>query len=82
MSYLLLFLGQALNFLLIVINIRACSKGKIAIAVLTDFAICVLGFGLIHVIAAAHVPLEVLAYALGGSAGSAGAILLTRKWDR
>lgn len=81
MSYLLLFLGQALNFLLIVVNIRACSKGKILAAVLTDFAICVLGFGLIHVIASAHAPLQVLAYALGGSVGSASAILLTRRWD-
>lgn len=81
MTYLSLFLGQALNFLLIVINIRACAKGKMWVAVTTDFTICVLGFGLIHLIASAHTPVDVAAYALGGACGSAAAIQLTRKWD-
>lgn len=76
-----LFFGQAFNFLLIVVNIRACAKGKILIAVLTDFVICVLGFTLIRLIASAGSAPEVLAYAAGGSSGSALAILLTRKWD-
>lgn len=80
-SYALLFFGQALNFLLIVVNIRACAKGKIWMAVVTDFLICILGFGLIHIIASAHTPQDVLAYALGGSCGSALAIRLTRRWD-
>lgn len=78
---LLLFAGQALNFLLIVVNIRACAKGLIWAAVLTDFTICVLGFGLIHIIAGAHGANQILAYALGGSCGSALAIRLTRAWD-
>ncbi|HUR19847.1 MAG TPA: hypothetical protein VMZ90_03510 [Vicinamibacterales bacterium] len=76
-----LFFGQAFNFLLIVVNIRACAKGLILAAVVTDFLICVLGFTLIRLIADAGTPTEVLAYALGGSSGSALAIWVTRRWD-
>lgn len=82
MNLLLLFFGQAFNFLLIVVNIRACAKGKILVAVVTDFFICILGFGLIKLIASAQNPFEVCAYAAGGATGSAAAILLTRKWDK
>jgi hypothetical protein len=80
-TYLLLFLGQALNFLMIVINIRACAKSKILMAMATDFLICVLSFGLFRLIAQAHTWREMLAYALGGACGSALAIKVTRKWD-
>lgn len=77
----LLFAGQATNFLLIVVNIRACAKGKIVVAVVTDFVICLLGFGLIHLVSQAHTWDQMASYAAGGAGGSAIAILITRKWD-
>lgn len=82
MNYAVLFLGQALNFLLIVINIRACAKGKMLMTIVSDFVICVLGFWLIRLIATAGTWGEVMAYAAGGACGSALAITLTRRWDR
>lgn len=82
MRYLLLGAAQALNFLLIVTNIRALNRGFIAITAVTDFVICLLGFWIIRTVAEAHTVGEALAYATGGALGSVAAILLTRKWDQ
>lgn len=81
MTHLALFFGQAFNFLLIVINIRACAKGYIGIAVATDFVICLLGFKLIKLIGEAKTASQMAAYAAGGAVGSALAIMLTQRWD-
>ena len=79
---LLLFGGQALNFFLLVINIRACARGKVLIAVGTDFLICLLGFSIFKLIAANVAGMvEMFAYAMGGAVGSALAIWMTKKWD-
>ena len=81
MSYLLLFLGQGLNFLLAVINIRAASKGLIKWTAASDFIISLVSFVLIQHIAKANNTMEIIAYASGGAVGSAIAILITRSWD-
>lgn len=82
MTYLILFFGQGLNFLIAVINIRAASRGLIKWTVISDFVFSMVSFLLIQHIAHANNMWEVLAYATGGGVGSAIAILLTRKWDR
>lgn len=79
--YLSLFFGQAFNFLLIVLNIRACAKGYILAAIMTDFVICLLGFKLTHLIVEAQTLRQMLAYAAGGSTGSWLAITVSRGWD-
>lgn len=80
--YLLLFLGQGLNFLVAIVNIRAASKGKVAVTMASDFVFCAINFVLIQKVAAAQDWRELLAYAAGGSVGSACAIYLTRHWDK
>ena len=82
MSYVRLFVGQGLNFLIAVFNIRAASKGKIWLTGVSDFAFCLVNFYLIQKIAAAGTTLEMFAYASGGMAGSMLAVKLTRRWDK
>jgi len=79
--YALLFFGQMLNFVIAVINIRAASKGKIAITMGSDFLFCAVNFILIQKVAQANNYQELLAYAIGGSIGSGLAILVTKRWD-
>ncbi len=81
MNYLALFFGQALNFLLIVVNIRACAQSRYLMVAVTDFVVCILNFTLFKLIAEAHSWGEALAYAAGGTAGSLFALWLTRRWD-
>ena len=81
MTYLLLFFGQGLNFLIAVINIRAASRGLIKWTVASDFVFSMVNFTLINHIAKAKDIWEMLAYAAGGGVGSAIAILVTRRWD-
>ena len=81
MTYALLFFGQGLNFLIAVINIRAASRGLIACTVVSDVIFSLVSFILIHHIAVANTWMEMGMYAAGGGAGSALAIVLTRKWD-
>ena len=81
MTYLLLFCGQAVNFLIAVFNIRAASRGKIWLTGTSDFAFCIVNFLLIQKIAEASNTWEMLAYASGGMGGSMLAVKLTRKWD-
>lgn len=76
-----MFFGQGLNYLLIVVNVRACAKGMIGMAAFTDFAICILSFTLIQRVSKAETLLDKLAYACGGTIGSVAAILLTKAWD-
>lgn len=82
MHYLLLFVGQGVNFLIAVLNIRAAARGKIAITAGTDFLFCAVNFLLIQRVATARNHWELLAYALGGACGSALAIVVTRRWDK
>jgi hypothetical protein len=79
--YLILCGGQALNFLLAVINIRACAKGKMMASVVSDSIFCIVNYAMIRVIAEAGNAGELAAYALGGALGSAIAIKVTRHWD-
>ena len=78
----LLFIGQFANFLIAVINIRACAMAKIKIAMGTDFVFCIVSYTLITEIA--HQPgiYNALAYACGGMLGSLVAIKLTQHWDK
>lgn len=80
MRYLWLFVGQGLNFLLAVVNIRAASHGKWLLTGLSDFVFCVVNFLLIQRIAVANDWGELLAYAMGGGVGSIVAMFLTRRW--
>lgn len=77
----LLFFGQALNFLIAIINIRAASKGYIGWTMTSDFIFSAVNFTLIGHIAKANNWIELIAYAMGGAIGSGAAILVTRKWD-
>ena len=81
-KYLLLFAGQAVNFLIAIVNIRAASRGKMLVTCSTDFVFCAVNFALITQVAKAENVWELLAYASGGAAGSAIAIKMTRAWDR
>lgn len=81
MRFLILFVGQLINFLIAVINIRAASKGKIAFTMGTDFLFCAINFLLIQKVAQAANSWELVAYATGGAIGSGLAIILTRRWD-
>lgn len=81
MTYLLLFLGQGINFLIAVVNIRAASRGYIKTTMASDFLFSAVNFLLIQHIATAKDWREMLAYATGGAIGSASAILITRRWD-
>jgi hypothetical protein len=82
LRHLVLFFGQGLSYMLIVINVRAATKGKYAMTAGSDFLIGIVGFYLIQRIAAAGSWHEMLAYALGGSSGSVLAIWLTKHWDK
>lgn len=82
MRFVILFFGQGLNFLIAITNIRAAAKGKLWTTVGSDFLFSVVNFYLITRIAQARDGYELLAYALGGAAGSGLAIRLTRKWDQ
>ena len=81
MIYVILFFGQGLNFLIAVINIRAASRGMIKWTVITDVIFSMVSFTLIQHIATAGNLWELLAYAVGGGAGSALAIYVTSHWD-
>lgn len=82
MRFLILFVGQGLNFLIAVVNIRAASRGYVGMTMATDFVFCAVNFTLIQRVAVAGNSGELLAYSAGGALGSALAILCTRRWDR
>lgn len=81
MNYFLLFIGQAINFLIAVVNIRAATRGYIKLTMASDFLFSAVNFLLVQHIAKANNWGELLSYATGGAIGSATAILLTRRWD-
>jgi len=75
-----LFAGQGLNFLIAVVNMRAIATGRWGMTAATDFVFCLVSFLLIQRVAEAGSLLELLAYALGGTTGSLGAMWATKHW--
>ncbi len=82
MRHLVLFFGQGLSYMLIVINVRAAAKSKYLMTAGTDFLIGILGYALIQRIVDAHTWHEALSYATGGACGSVLAIWITKRWDK
>lgn len=76
----ILFVAEAVVFLMATLNIRACAKGRIQMTLGTDAAIAGLNFLLIQRIAEAGTSLECMAYTAGAVAGSAAGMFLTKHW--
>ena len=71
---------QFLNFLVLVINIRAISHEQIAAAIVTDGLACVLGWTLIKRVSQASSWPARVGYVAGGMSASWVGIWLTRTW--
>jgi hypothetical protein len=71
---------QGLNFLLIVVNVRASSHLQYAMTAATDFAICLLSWSLFKKTMDAEGWAAKLGYATGGACGSLIAMWLTKTW--
>jgi len=69
---------QGLNYLVVSIGIRALAQGLYAETIVTDLMLGVIGFTLIKRVAEAKGKVELVGYTLGGTAGSALAIFITR----
>jgi hypothetical protein len=81
MIYVWLFFGQMLNFLIVVLNVRASTRGYIKFTMLSDLVFCFVSALMIRKIAVATSFYQLLAYSAGGSCGSGIAIVLSRHWD-
>lgn len=72
--------GQALAYLVLVVNMRAVAKGRYLPAAVSEVIYALMNFALIHRIVAARSLTEALVYAAGCTAGTQLAMVLTRKW--
>lgn len=71
---------QAVNFLLITVNYRAVAHVQYPYAILTDGAICLLGWTLLKKITEAKGWAARAGYVCGGMVGSFLGIWVTRVW--
>lgn len=80
MRYLLLFGGQCLSFLVVVVNMRAIATNRWWVTAVTDFTFCLINFLLVKMITEASQFDEAIVYAAGGAVGSLTAMRLTGHW--
>lgn len=81
MRYALVFGAEALLFLVITLNYRACAKGWIKTTVVTDAIIAGLNFSLIKWIAETGTLGEHGAYIVGAMVGSTAGMLISQHWQ-
>lgn len=80
MRYLAIFSVEAILFLLLTINYRACAKGWVKMTIGTDAVIAGLNFSLIKWIAETGTLGEHGAYIAGAMVGSTTGMWLTKHW--
>ena len=81
MRYGLLFFGQIVGFIILVVNIRALNRGKLLMTGITEFMYMLINFAMIRQVSEAQNWLEALVYAGGATVGSLLAVYYTRHWD-
>jgi hypothetical protein len=79
-AFLIFALLQTLNFVLLVVNIRAIAHVQYGWAIATDGAICLLGWTLLKKITEAKGWHARAGYVCGGMVGSFLGIWITRVW--
>ena len=80
MRYVAIFGAEAVLFLLLTLNYRACAKGWVKMTVSTDAIIAALNFSLIKWIAETGNLGEHGAYIAGAVVGSASGMWITKHW--
>jgi len=80
MRYLLVFGAEAILFLLLTVNYRACAKGWVKATVSTDAIIAAINFSLIKWIADTGTLGEQGAYIAGAIVGSSFGMWATKHW--
>jgi FtsH-binding integral membrane protein len=80
MRLVVLFVAEALVFLMATLNVRACAKGRVVATLSTDAAIAGLNFVLIRKVADAQSTAELVVYTAGAVVGSAIGMYVTRHW--
>lgn len=76
-----LFFGMFFAYVILGLNIRALSKGKLAITGVTEFTYALVNFAMIQQVAEAHNWYEAFGYAAGATLGCLTSIWITRRWD-
>lgn len=71
---------QAVNFLIVAVNMRAVAHARYLWVALTDLAICALNFTIIKRVAEASTVDEFVGYAIGGVCGALAGVWLSRHW--
>jgi hypothetical protein len=72
--------GQALAYLVLVVNMRAVAKAKWVPAMASEAGYALMNFYLLHRIIAAHTVPDALAYTTGCCIGTASAMWVTKHW--
>ncbi len=81
MTLAILCVGQAIAYLVLVINMRAVAKCRYLGAAISEVGYALINFVMLHRIVEAHTWPEALAYAAGCTIGSLSAMWLTRHWE-
>lgn len=72
--------GQAVAYLVLVINMRAVAKGKYLPAGISEVGYALLNYVLLHRIIESHSWTDALVYAAGCVVGTQSAMWVTRHW--
>jgi len=81
MRFIYLFCGMSISYVILGINIRALSRGKMKIMAVTEFTYAMINFGMIRYVAEAKNWHEAFAYASGATLGCLTSIWLTKHWE-
>ncbi len=81
MRLLILFALPAVAYVVLGVNLRALTRGKLLMAGTSEMVYALMNFAIIHRVAEARGWAEAVCYACGATVGSLGAMWLTRHWD-